>query len=305
MKVNLAAQTLSSSVADSLMFCVSELKLPQFTGCEATVKFIKMVDQLFDILNSRNPFGKGSKSPLRRSNEDMWLPFLAEAKAYILGLTDNTSKPMYSTKRKTAFVGLLCDIHTVEAVYTTLVKEEPCHLKYLLTYKLSQDHIELFFGAVRASLGCNNNPTVRQFTATYKRLLMRHNIESGNGNVTAQDATKLLNANTDSIVMNNLQTDTLDVSLARRYDFELRTPVQSDHDYSDVPNFGNLSNYKMSVVTYMAGYVVKMVRLKIHCPDCLTALTDDVPSDTLGLTFLKFKKSRRTSTGIDQCCTGM
>ena len=148
MKVNLAAQTLSSSVADSLMFCLSELKLPQFTGCEAAVKFIKTVDRLFDILNSRNPFGKGSKSPLRRSNEDMWLPFLAEAKAYILGLTDNTGKPMYSTKRKTAFVGLLCDIHTVEAVYTTLVKEEPYHLKYLLTYKLSQDHIELFFGAV-------------------------------------------------------------------------------------------------------------------------------------------------------------
>ena len=118
---------------------------------------------------------------------------------------------------------------------------------------------------------------------------MRHNIESGNGNVTAQDATKLLNANTDSIVMNNLQTDTLDVSLACRYDFELRTPVQSDHDYSDVPNFGSLSNYKMSVVTYMAGYVVKMVRLKIHCPECLTALTNDIPSDTLGSRFVNLK----------------
>ena len=107
------------------------------------------------------------------------------------------------------------DISAVEAVYTSLVKQEPARLKYLLTYKLSQDYIELFFGAVRASLGCNNNPIVRQFTATYKRLLMRHNIEGGHGNVTAQDATALLSANMDSINVDNLQTDTLDICVAR------------------------------------------------------------------------------------------
>lgn len=167
MKVNIAAQTLSSSVADSLEFCLKELKLSQFIGCEATIKFIRIMDRLFDILNSRNPLGKGTKSPIRISNENVWLPFLEEARIYILGLTDDKGTPMYNTKRKTAFIGLLCDIHTIEAVYTSLVKQDPPRLKYLLTYKLSQDHIELFFGAVRASLGCNNNPTVRQFTSDY------------------------------------------------------------------------------------------------------------------------------------------
>lgn len=65
MKVNLAAQALSSSIADAIEYCSDELKYPQFQGCEATVKFIRLFDRLFDILNSRNPLTKGYKSPLQ------------------------------------------------------------------------------------------------------------------------------------------------------------------------------------------------------------------------------------------------
>ena len=54
-KVNLAAQSLSSSVADAIEYCATILKLPQFQGSEATVKFLRMFDHLFDVLNSRNP----------------------------------------------------------------------------------------------------------------------------------------------------------------------------------------------------------------------------------------------------------
>ena len=58
MKVNLAAQSLSSSVADAIEYCATILKLPQFQGSEATVKFLRMFDHLFDVLNSRNPLAK-------------------------------------------------------------------------------------------------------------------------------------------------------------------------------------------------------------------------------------------------------
>lgn len=53
-------------------------------------------------------------------------------------------------------------------------------LKYLLTYKLSQDHLKLFFGAIRSRGGFNNNPTSRQFEAAYKRLLIQSEISAGN-----------------------------------------------------------------------------------------------------------------------------
>ena len=37
MKVKLAAQVFSQSVADALEYCNKELHLPQFRGCEETV----------------------------------------------------------------------------------------------------------------------------------------------------------------------------------------------------------------------------------------------------------------------------
>ena len=58
MKVDLAAKSLSSSVADAFEYCTNTLKLPQFKGSEATVTFIRIIDHLFDILNSRNPCAK-------------------------------------------------------------------------------------------------------------------------------------------------------------------------------------------------------------------------------------------------------
>ena len=59
MKVNLGAQTFSSSVADAIEYCTPTLKLTQFQGSEATVKFIRLFDHLFDVLNSRNLLATG------------------------------------------------------------------------------------------------------------------------------------------------------------------------------------------------------------------------------------------------------
>jgi predicted RNA-binding protein (virulence factor B family) len=52
MKINLVAQTLSSSVADALDFCMNDVKLPEFQGAGGTIEFIKQIDRLFDIGNS-------------------------------------------------------------------------------------------------------------------------------------------------------------------------------------------------------------------------------------------------------------
>lgn len=45
-------------------------------------------------------------------------------------------------------------------------------LMYLSLYKTSQEHLEPFFIYVRAKGGWNNNPTSREFSAAYKRLLV-------------------------------------------------------------------------------------------------------------------------------------
>jgi len=66
--------------------------IKRFKGSTATVKFIQIFDHLFDLLNSRNPFGKGYKSPLRMENQNIWLSFMEGAHDYIINLKDTQGK---------------------------------------------------------------------------------------------------------------------------------------------------------------------------------------------------------------------
>jgi hypothetical protein len=72
MNVRLAAQTLSSSVADAIEFLDIDMKNPKFQNSSGTVKFTRTIDLPFDMLNSRSPIGKGYKQPLRQSNKNVY-----------------------------------------------------------------------------------------------------------------------------------------------------------------------------------------------------------------------------------------
>jgi len=48
---------------------------------------------------------------------------------------------------------------------------ESSKMDYLKMHKLRQDHLELFFGCIRAQGGCNNNPTSKQFMSAYRKLV--------------------------------------------------------------------------------------------------------------------------------------
>ena len=144
MKVNIAAQTLSSSVADALCYCRNELKINTFSDCSSLIKFNRVFDRLFDALISRNMFAKGQKAAIRKSNVHVWKPILDEARQYIFCLRDNKGNSILKSNRKTGFIGFLCCINSVMALFEKLVAPINSPLKYILTYKLSQDHIELF-----------------------------------------------------------------------------------------------------------------------------------------------------------------
>ena len=264
MKVNLAAQALSASVADALEYSDTVLALPQFSDSAATVKFLRIFDELFDVLNSRNPFGTGFKAPMRKTNRDRWQKALDNADKYIRQLKDTDGRQVTEGKQRTGFVGFLVCLHSVKAIFDTLVACDDPPMQYLTTYKFSQDHLELFFSSVRARGGFNNNPTVLQFKAAYKRLLMRHSIKT-TGNCIIQDSTHILS------VMPDTESVT-DIHIMKKYDLLERQPIQEDHDYADVPNIATTSAYKSAVLHYIAGYVVRMVKKRITCPVCVEAL---------------------------------
>lgn len=52
MKVKLAIQLLSRSIAESLTFCKNNFNLDNFKNCDATINFIMIMNDSFNILNS-------------------------------------------------------------------------------------------------------------------------------------------------------------------------------------------------------------------------------------------------------------
>jgi len=157
---------------------------------------------------------------------------------------------MIQTNRKTAFLGFLMAIQSVTALFTDIVIGSPDQLprlKYLLTYKLSQDHLELFFGCVRSHLGCNNNPTCRQFVAAYKRLLVQNEIKaSKNANCTNLELVPILTVDSSTIKHITNNTDGTQVTICQTIQqavTERADPMVSEHDYADTPNIVTLSRY--------------------------------------------------------------
>jgi len=66
-------------------------------------------------------------------------------------------------------------------------------MSYLLSYKLSQDQLEVFFIALRSRGGFNNNPNAIQFKSAYKRLLVRHQVSGSEyGNCSTIDTASIL-----------------------------------------------------------------------------------------------------------------
>jgi hypothetical protein len=265
MKVSLAAQTLSSSVADSIDFCRDYLKLKEFQDSQATSKFIRVIDVLFDIMNSRNALAKGYKAPMKEINKNHWSKVFSDSIDYISNLKDLQGKKLVNTPRKTAFIGLLINIQSLKLLFKNLVEEG--HLKYLLTYKLSQDHIELFFSALRCRLGRNNNPTVREFKAAYKRLLLHQEINGNRGNCLLQDDTTLLSF--QSLNQSAVKPEDFnDFSTQKKFGLAFE---DTDHDYAQISSFPEVSEFQTSVIEYISGFTVRMATKILKCENCLEA----------------------------------
>ena len=197
MKVKLVAQTLSASVATAIDFLREEAKIPEFQGSAPTTKFIKVVDCAFDMLNSQSPFAKGFKAPVKLSNLQNWLEKCHKTVDvdYFLSLKDSSGNFIRNNKRKTAIWGFVYSIHSLMSLSQELLTRDNNPLKYILTYKFSQDHLELVFSKIGLRGGHNNNPRVVQLKAALRSILLRNSIEPARtGNCTKfDDALRQLN----------------------------------------------------------------------------------------------------------------
>ena len=136
MKVKLAAQTLSSSVANAIEFLAENMKMKVFEGSGPTVRFLRIFNNVFDILNTRNLSGRGFKAPLTVENNATWEPYLDTASLYIHSLKTLEGRPLFETQKKTFVVGFLTSIQSTKGIFKELIEKENSPMKFLLTYKV-------------------------------------------------------------------------------------------------------------------------------------------------------------------------
>lgn len=262
MNVKLAAQVFSNSVANALDYLREDSDKPGFEKSKETSDFIRLVNNTFDILNSRSKLGEGYAQPLSLKNIDVWKSTLDNFINVISNLKDKNGKLLQNGKRKTAFRGFIATAKSVQMLAFKLLSSES-DLKYL-TYRLSQDHLELFFNKIHQASGLNNNPNVVQFKNAYKKLLLKNYVpasSAGNCEIWVDEINSFLETSPDESYSSkiSLEKDMLDIIESKDVNI-----LQS--------------NYRKNCLAYIAGYIVKKLNLKcLDCQNLLTAHESDFP----------------------------
>ncbi|XP_040335568.1 DNA transposase THAP9 isoform X2 [Herpailurus yagouaroundi] len=267
LKTNCAAQLFSENVASALE-CLLSLGLPPFQNCIGTVHFLRLINNLFDIFNSRNCYGKGLKGPLLPETYSKINHVLIEAKTIFVTLSDASSNQIIKGKRKLGFLGFLLNAESLKWLYQNYIFPKVMPFPYLLTYKFSQDHLELFLKMLRQVLVTGSNPTCMAFQKAY------HNLET---RYRSQDEAFLS------------EVSILDISIARRTDLALWT-VQRQYGVSGIKTLFHkedicrdwsncslsealldLSDHRQKLIC-CASYVANKLSALLTCEECISAL---------------------------------
>ena len=170
-------------------------------------------------------------------------------------------------------MGFIATIDSIVYLTETLLTSDSgvngVRLKYLLTHKFSQDHVEMFFSTIRRRGGWTNNPTALQFACAYRAILGRVGaVPSPNGNITICDTSA-------------------DIIMSGR---EWSLPQHSDScdSTADVHvSLPVLSEVVDNVCVYIGGFVVRRLLSKVQCVECRELLTGIAATPDCALLILK------------------
>ena len=113
MNGKVAAQTLSSSVADALEFLMLAKHI-NFTDASGTIKFIRTIDRLFDLIKSRTPFSKGYKNT-------MWQQKIEQSIAYMIQCRVSSGQRRIIQRQKAFELGLIVTAKSIQQLAGSLV----------------------------------------------------------------------------------------------------------------------------------------------------------------------------------------
>jgi len=99
---------------------------------------------------------------------------------YLYSLKTIDGVDLWKSRRKTFILGFATAIKSIFEISKKLLASQ--HFKFILTHKLNQDAIELFFGPFRGRFGHNDNPICLQFRYALRSISLHISIKQSTGN---------------------------------------------------------------------------------------------------------------------------
>lgn len=293
MNVRIAAETLSNSVANSMQHLLDK-GYDQFSKSSATIKFIRFINDVFDIMNTKDiNRGNEFKNAINPTNKVKIFTFFDELTDYLKKIKLPDGNLVINSKNRTAFRGFIINMANFKSIYEELVESNL--LNCLPTFKFSQDHLESFFGRIRSLPGCNDNPTTEQFIAGFKKIVVCNEIKCSEKsncgdhlNLTVLSVSSRRSHSTKVSIANDFSSDTTDL--------ERSNMILQNYESNDL--------LKMSIAWDAATIEDQIEKLgRFECGDCYDLFSDNDQIDELPESFAsKFARLPRKST-FDICNT--
>lgn len=315
MSVRIAAETLSNSVADALDFLRNK-GVAEFANSEATAKYIRRINNIFDISNSMRENAICFKRPISPQTEKEYFEYSDESIKYMKNLKlTSDGKSILLTKSKMPFLGFTILLTNFRSFYNEYVSSNI--LPYVLTFRFSQDHLELLFASIRQMFGCNDNPSAKQSESAWRRLLGQHQI-------TASDAANC--ANNDTMYLNILNASSrkeTNDKLKKTQKGEILVnennnrvaEIHREIDEEEILNLRSIihnpnrsNDLKGHMISYIACVIQKNIvegrwYTRIVCQKCLSAFAEDEFIDDEFIEIkMKTQKLRPAAKSTFQIC---
>ena len=240
MRVNLAAQVLSHSVAAGIYTLADLGKLP--AEAKTTAEFVENFDQLFNAMNSKC-FKSSQKMRHAFSENSGHTTFLKDSLTFVGTIVSRRDLPCIQ--------GWKISIQSVLSLWEDLHNNH--NFKFLLTNRLNQDCAENLFCQVRSMGGCRDNPSPQQFRAAFRHIVFDKIMCQSKASNCEIDMDKvLLDLTTLKDVHKSVPTETVADKLAG---------IELIHVFAPPADIA-----KQNVAAYMAGYLLR--KLKISCSVC-------------------------------------
>jgi len=229
-------------------------KLP--VAANETAEIIKAVNDIFDLLNVRNPAKKMLNA------EDL----------VKLGAFREKVK-LWSANGKVlpCFHALLLNLNSTELLTRHLI--DNANFKYLLTGRMTQDCLKNFFAQVRSRGGHRNNPSAVEFRFAFRTLstnMMLTPVTSGNCEYSSDELLMSMSSLSQSAASGRKRK--LDDTQNERSTKLVKVAPAEPHVLVECIEDFQVSSLVANVVTYIGGYLLQ--RIHDACGECMELLTD-------------------------------